>query len=342
MLTNLKPVLVVGGAGYIGSHMVLTLKRAGYFPVVLDNFSKGHRESVRGTECVEGDMADAALLHKLFDTHAFVAVMHFASFIEVAESVLFPAKYYQNNVAGTLQLLDVMLQRGVKPFIFSSSAAVYGNTNATLISEDHALAPVNPYGRSKWMVEEILKDLGKSGDIQYAILRYFNAAGAEPGGTLCEQHHPESHLIPLVLEVAQGLRPCISIFGDDYPTEDGTCVRDYVHVTDICNAHLLAMSALRKSADPIICNLGTGQGHSVLDVIKAARKITGKVIPMEFDSKRKGDPAMLVADAARARSLLRWMPKYPDLETMIAHAWEALQGRFQGASHDDVSFAKFA
>jgi len=319
-----KCVLVVGGAGYIGSHMVLTLQRAGYFPVVLDNLSKGHRDAVIHAEFVQGEMADAELLSALFSQYSFAAVMHFASFIEVAESVRFPAKYYQNNVAASIQLLDVMMKHDVRNFIFSSSAAVYGESKQGILSESHALAPVNPYGKSKWMLEEILKDLGKNGDMQYAILRYFNAAGADPQGRLAERHEPESHLIPIVLQAAAGLRPHVTVFGNDYSTEDGTCVRDYVHVMDICDAHLRALNVMMENKKNIICNLGTGRGYSVMQVIEAARKITGQKIPVEIGRRREGDPAMLVADAALAKRELRWIPQYQGLESIIEHAWKLM------------------
>jgi UDP-glucose 4-epimerase len=320
-----KPVLVVGGAGYIGSHMVLTLQNAGYSPVVLDNLSKGHKQAVMNAELIVADMADKEILRQLFEKYSFHAVMHFASFIEVGESVKFPARYYQNNVAATIYLLEMMVKYGVRNFIFSSSAAVYGESTASLINESHVLAPVNPYGRSKWMVEEILKDLGQSGDIDYAILRYFNAAGADPDGGLMESHDPESHLIPLVLQTAAGKRTCITVYGEDYPTEDGTCVRDYVHVMDICHAHLLALTALYQGKKKnIICNLGTGKGHSVMQVIKAARKVTGVEITVEVGKKRPGDPAVLVADASLVMQELGWEPRYPGLESMILHAWKAM------------------
>lgn len=320
-----KRVLVVGGAGYIGSHMVLNLRRAGYQPVVVDNLSKGHREAVLDAELLVGDMADTEFLQQVFAKYSFSAVMHFASFIEVGESVKFPAKYYQNNVAATLNLLDVMIKSGVKNFIFSSTAAVYGEPQSRLINESHILAPINPYGRSKWMVEEMLKDFALSDGLNYAILRYFNAAGADPEGRLSERHEPESHLIPLVLQAAAGQKSHITIFGDNHSTADGTCVRDYVHVADLCNAHLLALNALNNSKKNIICNLGTGHGYSVLQVIDAARRVTGKDIPVMMGSPRAGDPATLVADPSLAKEMLHWVPKYPDLESMIEHAWKAME-----------------
>jgi len=326
MHTN-QAVLVVGGAGYVGSHMVLTLQRAGYFPVVLDNLSKGHRHTLKNVECVVGEMSDTELLNQLFTKYQFNAVMHFASFIEVSESIQFPLRYYQNNVAATMNLLDVMLQHQVKHFIFSSSAAVYGQPNVALIDETCAIAPINPYGRSKCMVEAMLHDIAAVEPLQFASLRYFNAAGADPEGQLSECHEPESHLIPLVLQAARGERSHITIFGDDYLTEDGTCIRDYVHVMDICHAHLLALDALVKGRKKMIYNLGTGRGHSVMQVIKTARRITGAAIPFVIGSPRVGDPAILVADASLAMAELNWVIKYKALDDMIAHALKAMKVR---------------
>ena len=318
------PILVVGGAGFIGSHMVWTLSQAGYQPIVLDNFSKGHRSAVAEVTCVEGDIADTALLEKLFSTYHFSAVLHFAAFIEVGESVYYPEKYYQNNVASTLNLLCVMLKYQVKHFIFSSSAAVYGEPQYTPIDEQHPLAPLNPYGHSKQMVEQIIQDLAKSAGLRYAILRYFNAAGAHPSGRLQERHEPESHLIPLVLQVARKQRDAITVYGDDYPTPDGTCIRDFIHVMDLCDAHYLALQALWQGADNMIYNLGTGQGYSVQQVIDVAAQVTGCHIPVIHGARRLGDPAILVANATRAQQALNWQPKYSELESIIQHAFHAL------------------
>jgi UDP-glucose 4-epimerase len=320
-----KTILVVGGAGYIGSHMVLCLRRAGYQPVVVDNLHKGHREAVLGAELIVGDIADTDFLADVFSRYQFSAVMHFASLIEVGESVKFPARYYQNNVTATLNLLAVMLANQVKHFIFSSTAAVYGEPKSRIISENHMLAPINPYGRSKWMVEEMIKDLSRSDDLSYAILRYFNAAGADPEGNIGECHEPESHLIPIVLEVAAGKRKEVIINGDQYPTADGTCVRDYVHVTDICNAHLLALQAMFKGRRSLTCNIGTGQGHSILQVLQAARRVTGHPVPAVKGASRAGDPAILVADPALIQQELQWKARYPDLDTIIKHAWQFMQ-----------------
>lgn len=323
----IKPhsILVVGGAGYVGSHMLLTLRQTGYVPIVLDNLSKGHREAVGDVELIVGDIADTDLLKQLFAQHQFTAVMHFASLIEVSESVKFPAKYYRNNVVATLNLLEIMLAQGVKNFIFSSTAAVYGEPKSRTIPETHLLTPTNPYGRSKWMVEEMIKDVAKSDGLNFAILRYFNAAGADPEGRAGERHDPESHLIPLVLQVAAGKRKEVIIYGDHYPTADGTCIRDYVHVVDLCNAHLLSLQALLKGKTNLIYNLGTGNGYSVLQVIKAAKRITGKEIKSVSGSVRPGDVAILVADPSLAKQELKWVPRYPDLDTMIQHAWHFMQ-----------------
>lgn len=319
-----KKVLVVGGAGYIGSHMLFSLKAAGFYPIVLDNLSKGHKHAVLDTPLYVADMADKAALTDLFDQHDFSAVMHFASFIEVGESVKHPGLYYQNNVSATLNLLEVMLQKNVKTFIFSSTAAVYGEPSYTPIDEAHPLAPINPYGSSKWMVEHILKDYAKSDQLQFAILRYFNAAGADPKGRLREEHHPETHLIPLVLQVANGERDNITIYGDDYPTPDGTCIRDYVHVSDLCDAHLLALQALKENRPNRVLNLGNGAGYSVLEVIQAARRITQHPIPAVIGARRQGDPAILVADASLAMKELNWRPRFRELDPIITHAFQAL------------------
>jgi UDP-glucose 4-epimerase len=315
-------VLVVGGAGYIGSHMALLLQQSHYDPVILDNLSTGHRDAALNTKLVIGDIADTTLLNRLFSEHQFTAVIHFASCIEVGESVRNPLKYYQNNVAATLNLLRIMLAHKVKHFIFSSSAAVYGEPTSKTITETHPLAPINPYGRSKLMIEEIIKDLADCHDLHYSLLRYFNAAGADPLGRLGERHQPESHLLPLVLQTASGKREAIIVYGNQYPTIDGTCIRDYVHVSDICDAHLLALQALLHGKKRIVCNLGTGEGYSVLQVINAARQVTGCRINMLEGAPRIGDPAILVADATVAMQELQWRPKYQDIHTMIKHAWQ--------------------
>jgi UDP-glucose 4-epimerase len=319
-----RNILIVGGAGYIGSHMIHCVKRAGYIPVVLDNFSTGHRDVVKGHEFVEGDIHDKFLLEKVFAERTYDAVLHFASFIQVAESVSSPFKYYYNNVAGTLTLLEAMLAANVKYFIFSSTAAVYGNPIITPINESHPLAPINPYGRGKWMVEQILQDLTSSHDLKYSVLRYFNAAGSDYRAGLSERHDPETHLIPIVLQAASGVRKAVTVYGNDYPTADGTCIRDYIHVNDICDAHLLALQALWAGAANSTYNLGTGRGYSVKEVIQTARQVTGCAIRSLPGKRRQGDPAVLVADATAIYQDLGWQTKCSTLETIIEQAWAAL------------------
>ncbi|OGT58628.1 MAG: UDP-glucose 4-epimerase GalE [Gammaproteobacteria bacterium RIFCSPHIGHO2_12_FULL_42_10] len=314
-------ILVVGGAGYIGSHMVLALQEAGCHPVVLDNLSTGHRDAVRNSELIVGDQSDQALLERIFTTYTFSAVMHFASYIDVAESVLLPAKYYQNNVTNTFLFLEMMLKHRVQNFIFSSSAAVYGDVQQTPLNESHPRLPINPYGHSKKMVEDRLYDLAQSTGLRYAVLRYFNATSCDSLGRLRERHDPESHLIPLILQVAKGMRPYAAIYGDDYETVDGTCVRDYVHVIDLCEAHWLALQALQDGCDPIICNVGRGEGVSVKQVLASARRVTQHSIPVQLASRRAGDPAILVADIAYAKQRLGWRPRYLEIDQMIRHMW---------------------
>jgi UDP-glucose 4-epimerase len=316
-------VLVVGGAGFIGSHMVFVLQQAGYSVVVLDNLSKGHREAVGRTPLIVGDLADRTLLDELFSQYTFQAVMHFASYIEVAESVREPLTYYENNVAGTLTLLSVMLKYNVHELVFSSSAAVYGEPRVTPIPETHPLLPLHPYGRSKQMIEAIIQDVGKSTGLRYAILRYFNAAGAAYQYGLGERHTPESHLIPLLLAVAAGKQSHLMLYGDDYPTPDGTCIRDYVHVLDLCEAHLFALHALSRQ-DSCIVNLGSGVGMSVHSVLEMARHITGCAIPVHIAPRRPGDPATLVADITLAQQQLGWQPIRSTLDNMIHDAWQYL------------------
>lgn len=320
-----QTILVVGGAGYIGSHMILSLQQAGYQPIILDNLVTGHRESTRSAELIIGDMGDRVLLANLFKKYTVDAVIHFASFSLVGESVQEPAKYYQNNVSNTLVLLEQMLKAGVKKFIFSSTAAVYGEPLATPINETHPCKPINPYGKSKVMVEQILQDYAVAYHLQSISLRYFNAAGAHPNGNLCELHNPETHLIPLVLEVAQGLRSHITIYGNDYLTPDGTCIRDYIHVNDLCAAHLCALKALEKNNGAQAYNLGSGTGYSVQAVIDVAKQVTQREIKVEIGKRRAGDPAILLADPTRAMQTLNWQPKTSDLTTIIKDAWHAMQ-----------------
>lgn len=319
MRTN---ILVVGGAGYIGSHMVDALLRNNFNIVVLDNLSTGHRDAIGNNPCIVADINDSSQLHALFSSHHFDAVMHFASLIQVGESVTNPIKYYLNNVSGTLQLLRAMIKHKIKYFIFSSTAAVYGNPHYLPIDENHPMQPINPYGHSKKMIEQVLQDFSRAYDFKYISLRYFNAAGAHPEGHLRERHEPESHLIPIVLHAAKNHHP-VTIYGRDYDTEDGTCVRDYVHVNDLCDAHLLALKKLFSGADSAIYNLGNGQGHSVQQVIETVQKIIGNRIIIKEGARRAGDPAVLIANAERACRELQWRPQYSKLEVIIQHAWNS-------------------
>jgi UDP-glucose 4-epimerase len=324
MPINNKPkILITGGAGYIGSHMVLCAQAEGYEVIVLDNLVTGHQDAVLGATFIKGDMQDSVLLNDIFAKYDITAVMHFAAFIQVGESVKDPAKYYHNNVMGTLNVLHAMLKAKVKYFIFSSTAAVYGEPQFTPITEKHPLAPINAYGSSKFMIEQVLQDYAHSYDFHYTALRYFNAAGADPEGRLAERHDPETHLIPIVLQAARGERKSIIINGQDYSTPDGTCVRDYIHVSDLCSAHLLALKKICAGGPSQSYNLGTGLGYSVQQVIAMAKHVTGCNILVEYANRRAGDPAFLIADASLARQELNWQPQYSDLKTIIEHAWQA-------------------
>jgi UDP-glucose 4-epimerase len=314
-------ILVVGGAGYIGSHMCKHLFRRGYQPIVLDSLICGHRQAVKWGPFFRGSMSDGNLLRKIFSDHPIAAVMHFAAFCYVGESVAEPAKYYENNVAGTVALLKVMLEKRVSRFIFSSSCATYGEPTEIPIREDHPLRPISPYGRTKLMVEEILEDFRDAYGLESVSLRYFNAAGADPDGELGEHHDPETHLIPLVLQTALGQRPRIDIFGDDYATKDGTCIRDYIHVEDLARAHLNGLEKLLSGEPGGQYNLGNGAGHSVREVIEMARRITGKTIPARVEQRRKGDPAVLISSSEKAIRRLGWRPQFPGLEAVIETAW---------------------
>lgn len=320
-------ILVVGGAGYVGSHMVKRLGQLGCGVTTLDNLSSGHRDAVLFGEFVQGDLAHKALLSHVLQVGRFDAVMHFASYIQVGESIQKPAMYYENNVANTLNLLDAMRPAGIQRFIFSSTAATFGEPQYTPIDERHPQVPINPYGRSKLMIEQILEDYDRAYGLKSVCLRYFNAAGADPDGELGERHDPETHLIPLVLQTASGRRPFISVFGHDYDTPDGTCIRDYIHIHDLCEAHWLALQSLLQGADSQRYNLGNGNGFSVQEVIDVARGLTGKPIEVRNAPRRDGDPARLVADATLARQMLGWQPQYPDLDTMVRHAWEWEQSK---------------
>ncbi|MGQ0749080.1 MAG: UDP-glucose 4-epimerase GalE [Betaproteobacteria bacterium] len=313
-------ILVVGGAGYIGSHMTLMLRESGHEALVLDNLTCGSEQAVLGAPLIVGDSGDPMVLDRAFGTQRYDCVMHFASLIQVGESVQKPALYYRNNLCHTLELLDAMVRHDVRRFVFSSTAAIFGEPERVPIDEDCARRPINPYGRSKWMVEQMLRDYDRAYGLRSACLRYFNAAGADPEGRIGENHEPESHLIPLALRAAAGRGP-LSIFGRDYDTPDGTCIRDYIHVVDLCAAHLLAVEALCSSDRSAAFNLGNGNGYSVQEVIDAVGKVTGRTVPIVEAPRRAGDPPRLVADPARALSVLGWQPRYPGIETMVRHAW---------------------
>lgn len=320
----MKTILVVGGAGYIGSHMVKALALAGHRPITLDNLSTGFADAVQYGELVTGSMGDRALLDKLFSDAKIDAVMHFAAYSQVGESVSDPARYYRNNVAHTQNLLDAMLSHNIKHLVFSSTAAVYGNPRRVPLDETHPKDPINPYGRTKWMIEQMLADYDAAYALRSIALRYFNAAGADADAELGERHDPETHLIPLVLQAGLGKRDAITIFGEDYDTRDGTCIRDYIHIEDLCTAHLLALLNLLEGKPSAAYNLGNGNGFSVREVIEVATLVLQRPIPVLTGERRAGDPSILVADAAMARRELGWYPRHTDLELIIQHAasWE--------------------
>ncbi len=318
-------VLVTGGAGYIGSHAVLALKQAGYNVIILDNLVYGHREiaeDVLKTELIVGDTNDRALLDQLFASRPIDAVMHFAAYAYVGESVSHPDKYYRNNVIGTLTLLEAMNAAAIDKFVFSSTCATYGVPETVPIPENHPQNPINPYGASKLMVERILTDFDHAYNLRSVRFRYFNAAGADPNGELGEDHDPETHLIPLTLFAALGKRDAISIFGTDYPTPDGTCIRDYIHVTDLATAHVLGLEYLIKGGKTDKFNLGNGNGFSVKEVIETAREVTQREIKAIECDRRPGDPPSLVGSGEKAKQILGWNPEYPDLKDIISHAWQ--------------------
>lgn len=322
-------ILVAGGAGYIGAHAVKLLMERGYRVTVLDDLSTGFRQLAAEAAFVQGGTADADLLRRLFRENRFDAVMHFAAFSQVGESVRQPLAYYRNNVAATLTLLQAVVDHGVRFFIFSSSAAVYGEPEVVPIGEDHPCMPTNPYGATKLAVERILQDCAAAHGLVYGSLRYFNAAGADPSGMIGEMHDPETHIIPLLLRVAAGQAERFRIFGDDYPTTDGTCVRDYIHVTDLAEAHALVLEALMEEGRGLIYNLGNNKGYSVREVVAAAREVTGRPIPVAVEPRRAGDPAVLVADSRKIRSELGWQPRFEALRVIIETAW-----RWHRRQHD--------
>ncbi len=314
-------VLVAGGAGYIGSNMTAMLARAGYEPIVFDNLSKGHKAAVKDAEFVQGDLADYDLLVKTLKKYKIGVVMHFAALIEAGESVELPLKYYRNNVCNTRNLLSAMEEVGVTKFVFSSSAAVYGIPEKVPIAEDAPTKPINPYGQTKLDVERMCHFQSQTGKLRYATLRYFNTCGAGADGTLGEDHRPESHLIPLTIQAAMGKRSEIKIYGTDYPTPDGTCIRDYIYIDDLCRAHLLALTKLDDQAE-LVYNLGNGKGYSVRQVIETVKKVSGKDFVVLEVERRLGDPPVLTADASKARAQLGWEPEFPKLEDIVASAWK--------------------
>jgi UDP-arabinose 4-epimerase len=324
-----QAILVTGGAGYVGSHACKVLARAGYRPVVFDNLSRGRREAVRWGPLVEGDLADVARLSAALAEHRVSAVMHFAAFAYVGESVAEPALYYRNNLGGTLSLLEAMRKAGVGEIVFSSTCATYGTPDVVPITEDSPQCPVNPYGETKLAIERALHWYGQAYGVRSAALRYFNAAGADPEGEIGECHEPETHLVPLVLQAALGQRPQIDIYGTDYPTPDGTAIRDYIHVQDLALAHLRALERLRGGGGNIAVNLGTGHGRSVREVIAAAEAATSRKVPAQAAPRRPGDPPALVADPSLAAEILGWRAQHSDLDTIIrtALAWQTRQSR---------------
>jgi UDP-glucose 4-epimerase len=314
-------VLVCGGAGYIGSNMTAMLSAEGYEPVVFDNLSKGHKSAIGQTEFIAGDLADSRLLIETLEKYGIEAVMHFAAFIEVAESFQNPLRYYRNNFVYTENLLSAMETVGVEKFVFSSTAAVYGIPEKIPVSEDSPAEPINPYGQTKLAVERMCHDQSQTGRLAYASLRYFNACGAGNNAALGEDHRPESHLIPLTIQAAMGKRSDIKIYGPDYDTPDGTCIRDYIHIDDLCRAHLLALDWLDQGRE-LICNLGNEKGHSVKEVIDTVKKVSGKNFKVTEVNRRPGDPPRLTADATKARKELGWKIEKPDLEEMVSTAWQ--------------------
>jgi UDP-glucose 4-epimerase len=314
-------ILVAGGAGYIGSNMTAMLAAEGHQPIIYDNLSKGHTAAIKGCEFVKGDLADFDLLTATLKKHKIEVVMHFAAFIEAGESVTNPLKYYQNNVSNTQTLLSAMETTGVGKFVFSSSAAVYGMPDKQPITEDASKNPINAYGETKLAVERMCHHQAVAGKLHYVALRYFNACGSGQNCALGEDHHPESHLVPLTIFAAMGKMDAIKIFGSDYPTDDGTCIRDYIHIEDLCLAHLLALKKLNKQAESIY-NLGIGKGYSVRQVIDTVKKVSGKNIKVIETPRRPGDPPMLVCDSTKARTELGWQPKWTDLEKIVASAWK--------------------
>lgn len=315
-------ILVTGGAGYIGSHVCKKLYNAGYKPIVYDNLVTGNSEAVKWGPLEIGDIRDVVRLREVLKKYQPEAIMHFAAFAYVGESILHPQKYYNNNVLGTLNLLELMLEQNINKFIFSSSCTTYGLPQSSLINESHPQNPVNPYGHSKLFVEQILKDFSKTENLKTIVFRYFNAAGADPEGDIGELHNPETHLIPSIFNVVLGKEKFITINGDDYETEDGTCIRDFIHVNDIADAHVLGLQSLEKDNFNFAYNLGNGKGFSVSQVINIVEEITNSEIKKKIGPRRIGDPSHLVSDASMIKSHLAWVPKKSNLKEIIIDAWE--------------------
>lgn len=321
-------IMVTGGAGYIGSHATKMLIESGHRVTVVDNLSKGYRDAVDpAADFHLADIADTETVTKILREGQIEGILHFAAFIEVGESVREPVRYYNNNTGGAIRLLRAAMDAGVRKFVFSSTAAVYGEPDTVPITERNRKEPINPYGTSKWFVERVISDYAAANpEFAYSIFRYFNVAGAATDGSLGERHHPESHLIPIVLQAASGQRPHISIFGTDYPTPDGTCIRDYIHVEDLCDAHIRVMQQLRPG-DHRVYNLGIGHGYSVREVLESAQRVVGHPIPTVIGERRPGDPAQLYADSTLAQKELGWTPRHTDLDEIIGTAWNFFRGR---------------
>jgi len=331
-----KRVLITGGAGYIGSHTAKCLAGTGFEPVVFDNLSAGHADFVRWGPFVQADLADGQAIRDTLQKHRIAAVVHFAACAYVGESMLNPQKYFRNNVANTLNLLEAMLDCGVKTIVFSSTCATYGLPRRLPITEAHPQRPVNPYGESKLFVERVLRWYGAIHGLNWFALRYFNAAGADPEGEIGEDHSPEPHLVPRVIQAALGQGPAVQVYGQDYPTPDGTAIRDYVHVSDLAEAHLLALHYLSGGGASGACNLGTGQGHSVTEVMQTVEAVTGRKVPRLNADRRAGDPPVLVAGTAKARRLLGWQPRFPDLRPIVETAVNWQISRSRGARHSNA------
>lgn len=324
MADGKRRVLVTGGAGYVGSHVAKALAGADFVPVTFDNLSRGFADAVKWGPLIEADLFDQAALQRAFTEHAPVGIIHLAAFAYVHESVAQPLMYFRNNVGGSERLISAMVSAGVSPIVFSSTCSLYGNTAVTALDEGVPPNPANPYAQSKWMVEQMLAAACTALGIRPVCLRYFNAAGADPDGDIGENHEPETHLIPLVLEAAAGIRPHIDIYGDDYPTADGTAVRDYVHVSDLANAHVAALNRLLDGGPPLTANLANGRGYSVREVVETAERVSGQKIATRIMARRAGDPPRLVGDAGLAARELGWRPERSDLERQIADAWNWL------------------